>query len=332
LKVLYVKSCFTELLLLFHTSNMAKFYLKVYLKSIHDKIRYSSHAVGSVKNHGVFNHLFFVVLVSAMLFSACGSKGQGVQAPSQTSKKITWVWEDTFSMAEQHMLTRWIDEVYLTTDSLLGPFPFDVAVHFYKRADAGEPVPWAHTRRSGKQSLHFHVDPAYDLEDFRQDWTAPHEISHLALPFLGRSNSWFAEGFATYMQNQVMLAMGTMTLAEVERKMKEKISYNQRFFAGKQSPFVEVCTELVSEHHNYPAMYWGSTSFFIRLDQGLIKMKDMDLNQFIQLYQNQGRMTDQNLEELIQSWDAISDSTFCQELMKRYTEEPADMVFKELKI
>lgn len=279
-----------------------------------------------------FTFLLFSILMATLLFASCGSRGGEGKNQLSSPERITWVWEDSFTNAQQGMLVQWIDEVFSTTDSLLGPFPFDVSVHFYKRVQAGEPVPWAHTRRSGEQSLHFHVDPSFSLEAFREDWTAPHEISHLALPFLGRSQSWFSEGFATYMQNQVMQAMGTMTDQEVTEKLREKLAYNQQFFKGKKEPFITVCRDLVKKDHNYPAMYWGSTSFFLRMDQALQKEKGMNFKQFIQWYQKQGRMADENLDMMIDSWDVLLGETFCRELLRFYREEPAYLVFEELRV
>lgn len=263
---------------------------------------------------------------------SCDSNASPKEPEVSVSDSITWIWEEEFNPAEQEKLKNWIEEVYSVTNRVLGPFPFAVSIHFYRRDNASEPVPWAHTRRLGAQSVHFHVDPSFSLKDFRSDWTAPHEISHLALPFLGRKNSWFAEGFATYMQNEVMETMGTMTEKEVEDKVKEKITYNQQFFEDKNEPFVEVSRDLVSQTHNYPAMYWGSVSFFVRMDQYLVQEKDSSLNEFIRKYQEVGRLKDQSINHVISTFDSMIGKPVCRQLMNLYTEVPANQVFEGLKL
>jgi hypothetical protein len=275
---------------------------------------------------GFFGLLAFTVLGS------CNSSPAQKQVNSTVMDSVSWVWEDDFTQDEKDKLVVWISEVYETTDRLLGPFPFSVSIHFYRSGRSSEPVPWAHTRRSGQQSLHFHIDPSFSLEEFRADWTAPHEISHLALPFLGRENSWFAEGFATYMQSEIMVAMNVMTQEQMREKNREKIEYNQRFFKDKAEPFHLVCRELVRKNHNYPAMYWGSVTFFVRMEQYLQENKQFSLTRLIRDYQKAGRMTDTNLQDVIASLDDLIGKPVCRELMDMYTQQPATEVFAGLEL
>jgi hypothetical protein len=275
--------------------------------------------------------LFMLMFWLILSLQACwsGQSRDDINKQIET-RKISWVWQDSFSSAQQSMLKEWIGQIYLLTDELLGPFPFEVEVHFHRREGASEPVPWAHTRRSGNQELHFHVDPNFSPEAFWTDWTAPHEISHLALPFLGKKHAWFAEGFASYMQNLVQLEMGVMTREEVNQKLEEKITYNSAFFDGKKEPFQFVATELVRATHNFPAMYWGGASYFIRLDNHL-QTKGKSLPGLIRDYQEPCRMKDKNLSEVISSLDSILGEPICAELLEMYTEKPAAQLFEGLK-
>ena len=123
---------------------------------------------------------------------------------------LVWYWEDTFAKEEKTMVELWVNKVHDATTKLLGPYPFDIHYHIYERANSREPVPWANTWRYPEQSIHFYIDPEYKYESFIEDWTAPHEISHLSLPYIGERNSWFAEGYASFMQYQVMKTMGIL--------------------------------------------------------------------------------------------------------------------------
>jgi len=119
--------------------------------------------------------------------------------------KVKWKWEDKFSQTEQDSLKLWINTTMKGIEDLVGAYPFEISIYFHKSKSTREPVLWAHTVRGEEQAVHFYVNPTYfSYQDFISDWTAPHEISHLILPFLGKQNSWFAEGFASYMQYRVM--------------------------------------------------------------------------------------------------------------------------------
>ena len=62
------------------------------------------------------------------------------------------------------------------------------------------------------------------------DWTAPHEMSHLAIPYIGEKEVWFAEGFASFMQYQVMMEMGVMTKVLADRAYHSKFSGVAEYF------------------------------------------------------------------------------------------------------
>ena len=91
-------------------------------------------------------------------------------------------YEGSFSAAERHKLEAWVGEVRSGLESLVGPFPFDVDVYF-QRVESGQPVAFSNTIRGWRQGIRLRVDPSYPLEYLLADWTAPHEFSHLALPF-----------------------------------------------------------------------------------------------------------------------------------------------------
>src|SRR5690606_12588924 len=108
-------------------------------------------------------------------------------------------------------------------------------------------------RRWRGQHVHFHVDPRHPPEAFRGDWTAPHELSHLILPYLGRPAAWFAEGFASYMQYQVMIAMGLLSEAEAGERYRERIGRAAERYRYPEISFVEAAPRL-HDDRQYPVM------------------------------------------------------------------------------
>ena len=182
--------------------------------------------------------------------------------------EILWHWEDRFSEAERARLTQWISETVTSVEGLVAPYPFDVHITFYRAEPNGSPVPWANTVRSRRQGVNFHVDPDAGVEALFEDWTAAHELSHLLIPWVGRGNAWFAEGFASYMQYQVMHAMHVIDDAQMMERYRSKIEQAQRQYDLHDLPFVDAAGELVARRQ-YPTMYWGGALYFLRVDQRL---------------------------------------------------------------
>ncbi len=241
----------------------------------------------------------------------------------QTHKTV-WHWEDDFSKSEKEMLTKWLTEVVEGTQRTLGRFQFDVHLHLHRRDNSSEPVPWANTWKWPYQSAHFHVDPSYPYEDFMADWTAPHEISHLALPYIGENNSWFAEGFASYMQYQIMMNMGILSKDEVKKRYNQKITKQRRYFQS-DNDMVSICRDL-KKSHRYGPMYWGGACYFIQLDQELHK-SSTSLFEVVDKYQYKSRFEDRSMEDVVSSFDRLSGTSDASKMLEKFREKPARSVF-----
>ncbi|MDJ0698435.1 MAG: hypothetical protein QNJ07_01155 [Woeseiaceae bacterium] len=212
-------------------------------------------------------------------------------------------YEGSFSAEERFKLETWVGEVRRGLESLVGPFLFDVDVYF-ARVDSGQPVVFSNTLRGKRQGIRLRVDPRYPLEDFLADWTAPHELSHLVLPYLGRDHSWFAEGFASFMQYQVMHAMGTLSTEQVAKRYAERIAGAAAAYRYAGVPFVRATPRLRQEH-NYPTMYWGGAIFFLRLNEALMEQTDTDAISLVADYMRCCRKSRDSLSGLVASLDDI---------------------------
>lgn len=242
-------------------------------------------------------------------------------AREKPSTKIIWEWADEFNADEKAKITEWLERTTTAVEETLGEFPFDLHFYIYRRDNSDEPVPWAHTERNIAQGVHFYVDPEYALQEFLNDWTAPHEISHLTIPYLGKKNAWFAEGYASFMQYQVMRTMGIYSLKEIEEKYASKLRMAGKAYHTNED-FVSVANNLRSEY-KYPEMYWGGASFFLQLNKELIRQMQITLPQIIKEYMSCCRNKDRSLDELIESLDALVESDYCSELLLQYKQLPA---------
>lgn len=274
--------------------------------------------------------LRFFIFLSALIFifksDAQNSAANMVIENDEAFCKVIFHYSDEFSSVEKEKLENWLNETAVATQRKLGKYPFDLNLYLHRADNSSEPVPWANTERSGEQSVHFHVDTKFALKDFLKDWTAPHEISHLAIPFVGKSNSWFAEGFATYMQNEILLEMKQCTQEDIDKKFEEKIA-NARPYYQEESPFSEVAMNL-RKKYRFPQMYWGGAYFFRQLDQILQDEDGRTLCDVMKDYEACCRLEDKSMNDILSSIDKQVKGSPAQDLMRDYRSLPARDIIK----
>lgn len=233
-------------------------------------------------------------------------------ASTQLSAKTIWHWEDGFSNSDKAMLTQWISQTLDAIEGLVGPYPFDVNIYFNQINNSHEsvsltgPTPWAHTQRGRKQGVKFYVDTRYPIEDFLNDWTAPHELSHLIIPYLGKNNAWFAEGFASFMQYQVMQSMGVISQEQAMAMMQKRVKKAENDYSEKGVSFISAAPRLVQKK-KFPVMYWGGAVYFLSIDQ-VLKKDDSRLTDTLKHYLACCRFKAINLPTLIDQLDNASNS------------------------
>jgi hypothetical protein len=275
-----------------------------------------------------FMLLFFFSLVMVG-FSEINKDSKGsIPEEASLNAAIHYHYEDSFTQDEKDQIVAWLDKTSAATQDLVGSFPFDLNFYLHRSDHSSEPVPWANTQRNADQGVHFHIDCTYPLSAFLKDWTAPHEISHLAIPFVGKSNSWFAEGFATYMQNVILLEMGECTQADIDAKYKTKFDAARPYYQADE-PFAEVAMSL-RKRHRYPEMYWGGALYFVQLNEILESAYNTSLSEILTQYQACCRSTDSSLNDVLSSWDSLVEGQPASQLMKKYTSLPArEIVFPQ---
>ena len=236
------------------------------------------------------------------------NQGQTEQLKNDTTFRLIWHFKEAFSKTEQALLKKWVSQVHEATMETLGQYQFDVHYYFY-RSKGQEPVPFAHTSRGNNEmAVHFYVNTNYPLADFLADWTAPHEISHLSIPAVGKQNKWFSEGYATFLSRQVMMTMGYYTLESSNTYNLDKISAQLNAFVDDdRSMLVQI--DSLFQAHQYPAAYWGGCTYFYTIDQTLRKNYQSSLMAIVQRYQTTFRLKDLGLMPVIHSFDHILDDS-----------------------
>ena len=248
---------------------------------------------------------------------------------SQISRPLAntvWHWEDDFTNQETYQIKNWLAKVNKAVISTLGNYPFKTHFYIHRSTKGNEPVPWAHTSRSKKQGVHFHISMDYNEDEFLKDWTAPHEISHLSIPFVGSENSWFSEGYATFMQYQIMETQGVLTALEVEDKYVSRVSECKASYQTNL-PFPEASDSL-KKVWNYPDMYWGGVSFFWKLDKAYQRSIGKRLTSVIKMYVNCCRVNESSPRELCNKLDELTETKLASNLLTQYETEPSYLIFE----
>lgn len=227
------------------------------------------------------------------------------------------------------MLISWVQETVSAVESLVGPLPFRLDIRMHRAGDAGEPVPWANTRRGNTQGVNFHVNPAFPLTDFRQDWTAAHELSHLIIPYLGRDAAWFAEGFASFMQYQVMMAAGVLSAEQADDRYLSRLDRARRNYPFQHMPFPESAADLRASGR-YPTMYWGGAVYFLQVDHQLLTSHDTSLINVLADYLACCRRNRSNLDNLITDLDLVSETTVFSTTLEGFRTTPGFPDYKML--
>jgi hypothetical protein len=181
-------------------------------------------------------------------------------------------------------------------------------------------VPWANTRRSGAQGVNFHVDTDRTFAEFSDDWTAPHELSHLLFPYVGRSDAWFAEGFASYMQFQVMHAMQIIDEDEMQSRYRSRIDKAKGRYDLDDLPFTEAAERLVARR-DYPTMYWGGALYFLQIDR-LLKQRHDSMLRVIRQFVACCRPRTRGLDALVAELDRIAGEAVFSERLEALRNEP----------
>lgn len=240
---------------------------------------------------------------------------------STANAAISWQQEDQFSKTEIKALKRWINNANQGLEKLFGPLNFDYRVHFYRRS-SHEPVPWAHTWKSGTYSAHFYVDTRHGWDAFHQDWTATHELTHLLFPYIGDSGRWFAEGFATYMQYQAMYANGQLSWTSATRRMRYNFDYHSRNPRAGNLSVVEQNRRL-AHIGGHSRLYWGGAAYFLQVDQRLAKEKNLRLTDIVRRYrQCCFQRWGVDVQDMMRSFDKLSGSKIFTETYRQSVKKP----------
>ncbi|MEO8039796.1 MAG: hypothetical protein ABI794_13585 [Betaproteobacteria bacterium] len=175
--------------------------------------------------------------------------------------------------ANTDAMQAWIRDAANSVAAINGRFPVpSPQVLVMPGARAQEPTPWAYVLRGGQAAAHFFVNQRRPLRDYVEDWTAPHELSHLLLPYVSSSDAWLSEGMATYYQNVIRARSGAITPEDAWQRMHA--GFRRAREQSVKGATLEQATARMFRDGGYMRVYWSGAALLLLGDVELRRRSD----------------------------------------------------------
>lgn len=175
--------------------------------------------------------------------------------------------------ADVEGMRRWIEDAAQSIAAIYGRFPVpSPQVLVLPGARAQEPTPWAYVLRGGQAASHFYVNQRRPVSEYVEDWTAPHELSHLLLPTIDSRDAWLSEGLATYYQNVSRVRSGAITAEDAWQRMHAGFRRGRDW--GPKELSLAQATERMYREGGYMRVYWQGTALLLAADVELRRLSD----------------------------------------------------------
>ena len=178
------------------------------------------------------------------------------------------------------MLQGWAVEAARATVLPSGRFPLRSARVEVREIDSrsSSPVPWGQTSRRDDVSILLYVRRGASHEQLRADWTAVHEFSHLAHPYLGERGRWLAEGLASYHQNLLRARAGLLAPDETWRRL------DAGFRRGEAVRDGATLEAMGRQRGGTMRVYWAGAAYWLEMELTLRRDHDTTLQDVLDRY------------------------------------------------
>jgi hypothetical protein len=178
------------------------------------------------------------------------------------------------------MLQRWAEEAARATTLPSGRFPLREARVRISEIDSrsASPVPWGQTSRREEVAVLLFVRRGANDQQLRADWTAVHEFSHLAHPYLGERGRWLAEGLASYHQNVLRARAGLLAPEEAWRRL------DAGFRRGEAAGSGLSLETLSRQRGGTMRVYWAGAAYWLEMDLALRRHHGITLPEVLDRY------------------------------------------------
>jgi hypothetical protein len=200
-----------------------------------------------------------LIAASFMLWSALGARAY-CACPDHVAMNIEVgggtlcvFFEDNALSKQQPLLRVWIERsAHIVTD-YYGRFPAPLLMLKVQGMD-GTGVGGGRTTNEAGLVIQVRVGRQATTETLAADWVLVHEMVHLALPEIGRSHDWLAEGLAVYVEGVARAQFGNRDVADVWAEARHSMPM------GLPRPGEGG----MDETHTWGRTYWGGALYCLQ--------------------------------------------------------------------
>jgi len=168
---------------------------------------------------------------------------------------------------DEQQIAAWLQAAAGAVATLYGRFPVaSLQVVVVPGARGPGPVPSAYVLRGGGPGAHFFINQRRAAEEFRSDWSAVHELSHLLLPYVDSADAWLSEGVASYYQNVLRARAGIITAQEAWQSM---VTSFERAAHDVSGVTLADATDRMYRNGDFMRVYWEGAAIMLLADQRL---------------------------------------------------------------
>jgi hypothetical protein len=154
-------------------------------------------------------------VLAALCNPALGACSANVTAQLYVKGSALCVFVDAPMWAKQQPVLRpWIERSARIVADYYGQFPAPMVTLKLQDMDGGG-VGGGRTTNDSGLMIQMRVGREATSESLASDWVLVHEMVHLALPEVGRTHNWLAEGLATYVEGVARAQSGNREIADV---------------------------------------------------------------------------------------------------------------------
>jgi hypothetical protein len=237
------------------------------------------------------------------------------------------VFADAQSGTHRALLHEWIARSAHIVADYYGRFPANLLL-LKVRAMDGDGVGGGRTTNESGLMIQIRVGRDSSAEDLRQDWVLVHEMVHLALPEVGYTHNWLAEGLATYVEGVARAQAGNRDIADVWAEDRHSMPMGlPRSGEGG-----------MDETRTWGRTYWGGALFCLQADVALRRQTSnrLGLQTALQaiLRDTGGYANERDIDSVLRLGDAATGTHVLEDLYQR-TKSTAittdlDALWKEL--
>ncbi len=187
----------------------------------------SASAILSKLHHGrrSIRHLASIIVIGAILTATRTAAAEHYTVVDASGATLCVNFVEHLDEHKASALIEWLRAVAADLHGLYGRFPLsEVRVYVVPRRAGGNddaPVSFGRVTRRGGEAIELYINPDRPIAEFYEDWTAPHEFSHLLLPAMSWRHRWISEGFASYYQNVLLARAGHYSADTAIRMLRE---------------------------------------------------------------------------------------------------------------